>query len=211
MPNTDIQIFYNYWCDGSCYHVSKTDNWMGMGVFCLETNTVFPRPVPRKMAISGPRGDHNIAEYLAVLCALTDLYIIEGTIRTTSPHAIENRTATFHSDSQLVIRQINGQYQAKKKSMKLLLGEVQNLVLLLNSMGIDVVFKWNPREAKNQKIADWLSKVGNRYFTDYEPDDTINHGIGYINEWLLPRAYETIRRGLKWPPEECFPENNPIP
>lgn len=210
MENTDIQVFYTYFCDGSCYHTSKTENWMGMGVFCLETNTAFPAPIPRHMAISGPRGDHNVAEYLAILCALTDLYILEGGIRTDSLYQLPRRTATIHSDSQLVVRQIIGQYQAKKKHMQVLLKEVESMIFLLNNMGIDLIFKWNPRESKNQKIADWLSKVGNKYFTDYEPNDTIHHGIGYIGEWLLPRPYETIRRNLKWSPEECLPGDDTI-
>ena len=204
MSNTDIQVWYNYWCDGSCYHTDPENNWMGIGVFCIETNTLFPMPIPRKLAISATRGTHNDAEYLAILCALTDLYIIEGTVRTESTSVLEKRYAIIHSDSQLVIRQIIGEYRAKKKSMKLLLEEVKHMITLLNNMGIDVTFKWNSRDTKNQKIADWLSKVGNRYFKNYESDDTIAHGISDIEFHLLPKSYDTIRNGLRWGPAESL-------
>ena len=198
MGNTDIQVFYNYWCDGSCYHTSKTENWMGMGIYSIETNTIFPMPIPRKLAVAGNRGTHNDAEYLAILCALTDLYIIEGAFRTENGAVLEQRYATIHSDSQLVIRQIIGQYQAKKKSMKLFLEEVKYMITLLNNMGITITFKWNPRDTPNQKKADRLSKIANPHFKDYEADDTIAHGIVELESILLPRCFDALRRGLKW-------------
>jgi len=198
--NTDIQTYYDYYCDGSCHHVSK-DNWMGIGVYMFEMNTIMPLPTKRRMAISAPRGDHNIAEYLAILCALTDLYIIEGSKRSSDPYVLEQRTATIHSDSQLIIRQITGEYKAKKQAMQFLLKEVKSMVLVLNNLGIDVEFTWVSREIKNQKVADWLSKVGNKYFKHILPDDTINHGITEIEEMLLPNMYRSIRKKLHWPHE----------
>ena len=203
MEGTDLQVYYNYWCDGSCYHQAKNpeNRTMGMGIYYLETNTVFPMPISRKLAVFGPPGDHNIAEYLAILCALTDLYIIEGAKRSCTPYVLESRHATFHSDSQLIIRQIIGEYQARKKAMLFFKDEVLAMVRLLNNLGTDVIFKWNPRDNKNQKVADWLSKVGNPYFGGIVPDETVAHqvkGPTDIEEMLLPEPFKNIRKKLKW-------------
>ena len=202
MESTDIQVFYNYWVDGSCYHTSKKHNWIGMGVYSVEVNTIYPVPIHRKLAVSGPRGTHNDAEYLAIMCALTDIYIHEGAVRSGATYAVERRKVVIHSDSQLIIRQINGEYEAKQKSMKLLLEEVGHMVRLLNNMGIDLEFKWNPRDTPNQKIADHLSKVGNRYFSNIQPDDTISHGITDIEDALIPEPYKAIKYGLHWKPNK---------
>ena len=175
---------------------------MGMGVYCVETNTVYPRPVPRRLSISGPRGSHNEAEYLAILCALTDLYIMEGASRTNTPMVSENRFATLHSDSQLIIRQITGKYEARQEKMQIMLEEVLHMTTLLANMGIDVKFKWNPRTENNQKVADWLSKVGNIYFKDHEPDESITHGVTRLDEAILPKSFETIRDRFNWGTED---------
>lgn len=198
MAETDPELYYNVWCDGSCYHTSS-ENWMGMGIYYIETNTQYPTPVVRKMAVAAPKGDHNIAEYLAILCALTDIYILQGARRTDGEYITMNRQIIIHSDSQIVIRQLQGEYAVRKKNMQYMYDQVQDVLLLLDNLEIAVEFKWNPRDTKNQQVADWLSKVGNKYFKDITADDTITHGVTDISEFLLPKSYRTIRRRFKWP------------
>ncbi len=194
MENTDLQVFYNYWSDGSCYHTSS-ENWMGMGVYCIETNTIFPMPVARKLAISGPKGTHNEAEYIAILAALTDLYIIEGAAR--SAYVLEDREAIIHSDSQIIIRQITGEYEVKEKHMITIHKEVLYMVNVLNNMGVDIEFKRNPRIAKNRQVANLLSKQGNPYFKKILPEPG-TYQVLDIEEVLLPHVYQSLKKGLKW-------------
>lgn len=204
MADTEFTTEYKYWCDGSCFHTSKreADRTMGIGVYYRETNELFPTPVHRRLAISAPPGNHNEAEYLAIICALYDLYIMVGTARSgVEPYVIEKTHAVIHSDSQLVIRQITKVYATKKKHLAMLGEQVQILLTMVNNLGVDVEFKWNPRTADNQQIADWLSKVGNPYFINITADDTVNHqveGPTPIEDILFPVVYQTIKKNLRW-------------
>lgn len=199
----DISTYYHVWCDGSCHHTSS-ENWMGMGIYHKEVNIVYEGPITRSLAISGPKGSHNEAEYLAVLCALTDLYIIEGTRRSDGNYIPHTRHATIYSDSQLIIRQLTGEYSINKKRMQILYDEVKAVENLLNDLEVKIKYEWNPRTTENQKQADWLSKCGNKYFKDIQPDDTCSHGIIELEEVLLPGSYNNLRRRLGWGPDNSI-------
>ena len=185
---------YNIWADGSCYHIDPNNNWMGMGVYIEEDSQIEEGPIERSLSISGPKGTHNDAEYLAIMCALTWLYTLEGASFTGLPDGYTKKKVVIHSDSQLVIRQIIGEYQVKKKHMKILYAEVMSMVFKLNSL--DISFEWNSRTHKKQQFADRLSKKANKYFNkklDEKPT-----GVTDISEVLLPGCFKTIYRGLNW-------------
>jgi len=67
---------------------------------------------------------NNEAEYAAVLLAL---------------HSIKYRPLTIHSDSQLVVNQLNHKYTIKKK-------ELRQLALQVWANAQNVKFVWIPRE-----------------------------------------------------------------
>ncbi|MCA9486345.1 MAG: ribonuclease HI family protein [Candidatus Woesearchaeota archaeon] len=83
------------------------------------------------------RKTNNEAEYLAVLFALEHL---RG-----SSEALH-----FYSDSQLLVRQLNGQYKVKAPTILPLFEGIKTLM-----KGKDVTFTWIPRE-KNTR-ADFLA------------------------------------------------------
>lgn len=166
-----VEIF----CDGSCFHVSD-DNWMGMGVWIPTNKTM--------LAISGPKGTHNEAEYLAVICALWYALIYDY------------RSITIHSDSQLVIKQINGEYQTNKSRMRFLLSEVYILVYKLKHIGSYIEFKWVPRTHIEQKVADKLSKIGNKHFNIESDEPTIRKTS--IKNLLTRSTYKRLSHRFNW-------------
>ncbi len=85
------------------------------------------------------RGTNNFAEYTAVLRALEEA-------KKLGEHAI-----TLKSDSELVIKQLNGEYKIKNKELKQLKHKVE---LLASSLSIS--FEHIPRE--HNATADKLSK-----------------------------------------------------
>lgn len=63
------------------------------------------------------------------------------------------KEVTFHSDSQLVIKQLNGEYRVKSQTMKELWIKIQNLRGNFSS----ILFEWKPRLDPMIIIADGLS------------------------------------------------------
>lgn len=193
----DQLVYYHCWCDGSCYHTDQENNWMGMGVYQAQVDSFEKLPIIRKLAISGPKGTHNIAEYLAVMIALTDIYILEGARQSVAEKYIEGpRHVTVHSDSQLIIRQLTGKYAVRDEIMQIFHNEAKAVENLLKLQDVKVEYQWNPRETKNQKVADWLSKVGNKHFKNHRPDESVTHGIIDLGEVLLPESLRAVDAGL---------------
>jgi len=89
---------------------------------------------------------NNQAEYQAVLQALT--WISQNQI-TYSSEKID-----FYLDSELVARQLSGQYKIKSKELILLALRVKNIQNLLSSQNIQIAFYSIPRELN--KSADRL-------------------------------------------------------
>ena len=85
------------------------------------------------------KGTNNTAEYTAVLRALE------------VAKKMGEKKITVRSDSELLVRQFNGEYKVKKPHLKRLKGEIDSLI-----EGLDVEFEHIPRE--RNKRADALSK-----------------------------------------------------
>ncbi len=94
-------------------------------------------------SISQPigRATNNQAEYRAIIAA------IEEAIK------LGAKQVNVHSDSELVVRQINGQYRVKKASLKPLYQQVKRLQDQLKDFSISLI----PRE--ENKEADTLANM----------------------------------------------------
>lgn len=136
---------YEIFCDGS----SLRGAGGGAGYYVeLHTPIGIVIPARRISIVLEKKATNNQAEYEAVIGALRYL-----TGRTDS-HGV----AIIKSDSQLVIRQINGEYTVKDKKMKFLHSVALDLVELLQSRDWNLVFEHLPRELNT--TADALSRIG---------------------------------------------------
>lgn len=97
----------------------------------------------------GPTITNNVAEYTAVLAGLEKLIEfgywgkdVEIVVRT---------------DSQLVVRQLNGDYGVYAPTLAALNADVEKLVLDLRKIGTSVRFEWIPREQNTE--ADEMSRT----------------------------------------------------
>ena len=97
-----------------------------------ETEVV--REVPDLLTSSGPSRSNNIAEYQALILLLRHLTQLErkGPAR---------KGYRICGDSQLVIRQVRGEYRVRKPHLVPLHAEASRL-----SSDLDVEFQWVPRE-----------------------------------------------------------------
>ncbi len=86
-------------------------------------------------------GTNNIAEYNAVIKALE------------TAHAMGETDVHLKTDSQLVVRQLNGEYKVKDPELRLLNEKIVHLM-----KGLKVHFEHIPRE--HNSAADKLSKEG---------------------------------------------------
>lgn len=86
---------------------------------------------------------NNVAEYEAIKAALDHL-VAAGRV---------SDSVVVHSDSQLAVNQINGDWQINKENLAKLVAEIRTLSL---GFRMGVSFRWIPRE-KNAR-ADALSK-----------------------------------------------------
>lgn len=86
-------------------------------------------------------GTNNVAEYTAVIRALE------------TAHALGDMEAHLKSDSQLLVRQLNGEYKVRDPKLRPLKRKVEDLCY-----GIKVHFEHIPREHNSE--ADALSKEG---------------------------------------------------
>ncbi len=121
--------------DGAC---AGNPGPMGIGVALIDAGT---NNVIETHASDIGHGTNNIAEYTAVITGLEMLCAYP-----------EVKHATVRSDSQLVIKQLNGEYRIKNKNMQDLAEQVRNV---LAELDIPVKFEWVPRD-KNP-IADALA------------------------------------------------------
>ncbi len=86
------------------------------------------------------KGTNNIAEYSAVKKAL-ELVL-----------HLDEKNIIIKSDSELIIKQLNGEYKVKDNELKKLKKEIDNLTIKLNAKFVHI-----PRE--RNKRADHLSKI----------------------------------------------------
>jgi ribonuclease HI len=117
--------------DGACL---GNPGPMGVGIVFVKNDRIVKK-------ISRPigKGTNNIAEYMAVLTALQEA------------KKMGEKNITLRADSQLLIKQLNGEYKVKAKHLR----QLHDAVVLL-ARELNVKFEWIERE-KN-KVADYLSK-----------------------------------------------------
>ncbi|HNR66229.1 MAG TPA: reverse transcriptase-like protein, partial [Atribacterota bacterium] len=87
------------------------------------------------------QGTNNIAEYSAVIRGLEEIKDIPS-------HSVQ-----FYCDSQLIVKQLNGQFKVKNKKMIPLYERIQELVKEIKA---PVFFIWNRRE--DNQMADQLAR-----------------------------------------------------
>jgi len=81
------------------------------------------------------RGTNNEAEYQALIGALEEALSLGG------------RTVTVHSDSELLVRQLNGQYRVRNLRLKVFFDRVQDLLRRFQEYAILHVPREQNREA----------------------------------------------------------------
>lgn len=80
---------------------------------------------------------NNQAEYRAVIAALEEAISLGA------------RQVELYSDSELVVKQINGRYRVKNAALKPLYQQVKQLQSLLESFTITYIPRWQNAEADN--------------------------------------------------------------
>lgn len=78
---------------------------------------------------------NNVAEYSALIRALEEI-LIKG-----------HREAHFFSDSELIVRQINGQYKVKDKNLRVLFHQAKALISKMKAFSIKHVRRELNKEA----------------------------------------------------------------
>lgn len=104
-----------------------------------------PGPAASAVAITAPDGrlykvfgrrvgeqTNNYAEYTALVMALQ--YLIKN--------RLNDRRILFHLDSELIVKQVQGSYKVKEKTLKPLYAKVTDYLLMIKQFA----FKWIPRE-----------------------------------------------------------------
>ena len=119
--------------DGSCN--SNTVGSMGIGVVIKRQGEII-----KKLSEFAGEGTNNTAEYFSVIRALEEAL------------ALGADELEVRGDSELVIKQLRGEYKVKKKHLRNLHRKVMQLVPKFKR----VIFTWVPRE-KN-KEANYLAQ-----------------------------------------------------
>ena len=117
------------WIDGIC---EPNPGKMGIGIF-FEDGT----EISKKLG----KGTNNIAEYLSLLHAIEEL----------KKKGIKQ--AAIHSDSRLLVNQMNGKWKIKSATSK---KYVHTIKQKIENYGLRLDIQWIPRE--DNKKADMLSK-----------------------------------------------------
>lgn len=112
----------------------------GIGAYLMDESGGALAEVSRYVGVA----TNNEAEYRALILALS--------------RALEMKAAAVACflDSELVVRQLNGQYRVKNEKMAKFFAEVKNLMSKFES----VTFTHVPREHPNQRVADKLANRG---------------------------------------------------
>lgn len=118
--------------DGACF---GNPGPMGIGIIFVKDSKIIKK-ISRHMG----RGTNNVAEYMAVLTALQEA------------KKMNEKNIVLRADSQLLIKQLRGEYKVKAKHLRQLYGAV-----IVLARELDVKFEWVERE-KN-KLADGLSRM----------------------------------------------------
>jgi len=114
---------------------------------------------------------NNEAEYLAVIRALEKLHEILN-------EEIKNIKLNLYSDSEFLIKQLNGEYKVKADKIKPLFNKVQKL-----KENLKLNVSWIPR-GENEK-ADLLANKG----IDEKKENSIKQKFSINNELILEKAF----------------------
>jgi len=126
------------WIDGSCAPINP-EGTGSIGYVMTENGRVVARG--SKVVGKGKGMTTNVAEYMALICALTDVKAL----------GLEDAKIFVKSDSQLIVYQINGKYRIKEPSLRPYYREAKNLMISLNAK-----LEWIPREENEE--ADRLAR-----------------------------------------------------
>lgn len=133
-----IRIF----CDGACSGNGSDNAHTGIGVV-VEWQGKAPLIVSKYTG----HGTNNTAEYNGLLEALN---IIKD----------ENiKLAKIHSDSNLIVNQVNGNWKCKDSTLKQLLFKTQKRIEWLKEKGFKIALIYIPRELN---VADGPAKEGSK-------------------------------------------------
>jgi ribonuclease HI len=149
------------YCDGSNF----VGRGSGAGVY-VEESYVYARdhrldgfykmvPSARISVPLNPNATNNEAEYQAVITALEYFVVRHSPLLSFEVRQDGPTPFTVYSDSELVIKQINGDYKVREPRLKLLHSKV---LLLLTEFGVPVDFKHIRREMNEH--ADLLARMG---------------------------------------------------
>lgn len=178
MDKVKIDIYF----DGACKNVKdsyKEPFGVGVAVFIDgEYSDVYSK------SIWGAEGTSNIAEWTGCIEAFGVAYllhqIISGEVHTSEPTRVSQPIITIYSDSQLITRQFNGEYQIKEQRFLPYYNESKRVVNLFDK---DIKITWVPRE--QNWVADELSKRAlNKDFS------TVGANIPYTK----PKRYKGTRQ-----------------
>ncbi len=113
--------------DGAC---SGNPGPAAIGVVIRKNNDVI-----KEVSRSIGEGTNNIAEYSALICALEEAKILKA------------QSLTIYTDSELVFKQVTGQYKVKHENMKTLCNRVKQLIQDFSSVDLQHVLREKNKEA----------------------------------------------------------------
>jgi ribonuclease HI len=136
-------------CDGSCEPVNP-GGYACCGFVAYEGDVSGRRGATRPDPIfdkygcigNGPGMTNNIAEYRAVIAALK-----------WAKKNFADRRLEFRTDSQLVVRQVNGQWDCNKEHLIVLRDQAREILFSFE----DAKLIWIPRDEND--VADYLTRV----------------------------------------------------
>ena len=174
------QKTYKLYTDGAC---SGNPGKMGIGCVIYDENDIIIHNISEELEI----GTNNEAEYLAMIAGLKAIVKF-------NPEFV-----LVHSDSQLIVNQINGNWRIKKIHILLLYKQV--IEILSKNSNINFSFKWIRRQYN--QVADHLAssaiKQGRGVFIDNEFTEwnkIVNVGsTEEINS--LPKTYDICANNIE--------------
>jgi len=130
-----VSGLYEIYCDGGC----KVGHDVGVAtyLFVMGGEVQFAHTT----LLTGKGLTNNQAEYTAVYLSLTDV-VLEG-------------KCNIYSDSEIVVKQLNGNYKVKEKKLQTL---NNNIMMLVKDGAVSPTFYNVPRENKYIVLCDKINK-----------------------------------------------------
>ena len=136
----NMSILHVYF-DGSCE--PNPNGVAGSGIYIPELDVKISKTIGKGKGMT-----NNVAEWTG---AFKDLEYIQGKVE-------KGDKIVLTGDSQLVIRQLLGQYLVRAPNLKPFYNKVKEIIKSLHRIGVNVEFKHIPRD--ENKEADGLSRQG---------------------------------------------------